>query len=252
MTELPSFSFKAIGVVRSPFQDKFGIPRQPGLVSAARGVVKLGGDPDLRTALRSLEEFSHIWIVFVFHEHGGRKWKPSVRPPRLGGAVKVGVLASRSPHRPNPVGMSVVALERVDFDAEGGPELFVSGLDLLDGTPVLDIKPYIPYADSVPSAKAGWASAPLERVAVTFASFRDASSLSDSGRSVAMSEAAIDESLRAMVTEVLEQDPRPAYQKRQIPLGESGARFGIEIAGHEVKYEIADGGFLVTSVVRIP
>lgn len=226
------FLFKAIAVVRSPFKDKFGIPRQPGLASAAKGVVKFNPDPDLRTALRAIEGFSHIWIVFVFHEHGGRKWKPSIRPPRLGGAEKVGVLASRSPHRPNPIGLSAVVLDRVDLDAEGGPELFVSGVDLLDGTPVLDVKPYLPYADAVSGASAGWAAAPIERVPVSF-------------------ECSLPSDVRAMIVEVLELDPRPAYQKRKIPLSSDGASFGIEIEGFEVKYKIAGGGFIVTDVFAL-
>ena len=231
------FEFRAIGFVRSPFKDKFGIPRQPGLVKEARGVIKIADDPNYKTALRSLDEFSHIWIVFVFHEHGGKKWKPSIRPPRLGGNVKVGTLASRSPHRPNPIGISAVALERVDFDAEGGPEIYVTGIDLLDGTPVLDIKPYIPYADILPDANAGWASAPIERFPVVYAE-----SVGD-----------LDEGLHLLITEILEIDPRPAHQKRQLtpkdPANE-GLRFGIEIHGHEVKYEIRDGGFFVTKVEK--
>lgn len=227
MTRSGEFNFKAIGFVQSPFKDRFGVPRQPGLASNARGIVKLSADPDLRTALRSLDSFTHIWIVFVFHAHGGAKWKPSIRPPRLGGAVKVGVLASRSPHRPNPIGISVCELAGIDLDAPGGPEIRVNGIDLIDGTPVLDIKPYIPYADSVPSAGAGWASAPIERRAVTFA-------------------CTVPDDARALIIDVLELDPRPAFQKRQVT--EVGSQFGIEIAGYEVKYEIAEGGFLVTSV----
>ena len=223
------FKFRAIGVVRSPFKDKFGVPRQPGLASAAGGVIVLNDDPDLRTSLRSLDQFSHLWIVFVFHEHGGRNWKPSIRPPRLGGSEKVGVLASRSPHRPNPVGISAVAIERIDFETG---EIHVRGLDLTDGTPVLDIKPYIPYADSVADASSGWASAPIARYAVTFAS----------------GVVCVDE-LREMIVSILDLDPRPAYQQTQLPVSASeGSSFGIEIDGHEVKYEIRGGGFLVTSV----
>jgi tRNA-Thr(GGU) m(6)t(6)A37 methyltransferase TsaA len=222
------FHFRAIGVVRSPFKDKFGVPRQPGLAASARGTVVLHDDPDLRTALRSLDQFTHLWIVFVFHEHGGRNWKPSIRPPRLGGSEKVGVLASRSPHRPNPIGLSAVAIERIDFERG---EISVSGVDLIDGTPVLDIKPYIPYADSFPSAGSGWASGPITRYPVTF-------------------ECSVSPELREMITDVLELDPRPAFQQTQLPVATSeGSRFGIEIGGAEVKYEIRSGGFVVTGVV---
>jgi tRNA-Thr(GGU) m(6)t(6)A37 methyltransferase TsaA len=223
------FHFRAIGVVRSPFKDKFGVPRQPGLAAAARGVVALNDDPDLRTALRSLDQFTHLWIVFVFHEHGGRNWKPSIRPPRLGGSEKVGVLASRSPHRPNPIGLSAVAIERIDFERG---EIHVSGVDLIDGTPVLDIKPYIPYADSITDAGSGWASAPIARWPVTFAS-----------------DVVVNDELRAMIVDVLELDPRPAFQQTQLPVATSDcAKFGIKIEGREVKYEIRSGGFFVTSV----
>jgi tRNA-Thr(GGU) m(6)t(6)A37 methyltransferase TsaA len=234
------FEFEPIGYVRSPFKDKFGIPRQPGLASQAKGVIKIHGDPDLKTALRSLEEFSHLWIVFVFHEHGGRNWKPSIRPPRLGGARKVGVLASRSPHRPNPIGLSAVTLEKVDFDAEGGPEIYVGGLDLLDGTPVLDIKPYIPYADSIPEANAGWASEPIPKHPVKFS----AKALDE----IAQRDPDGSKSLQALIVEVLEIDPRPAFQKRQLPVSDPktwGMKFGFDLLGNDVKYEILDGHFLV-------
>ena len=234
------FTFSAIGVVHTPFREKFGIPRQPGLVSAAKGVIKVLDKPDLKTALRSLEEFSHLWIVFVFHEHGGKSWKPSIRPPRLGGSKKVGVLASRSPHRPNPIGLSAVSIERIDLDATGGPEIHVSGVDLLDGTPVLDLKPYIPYADSLPAANAGWASEPIERVTLAY---------TPEARTTLRKLARPD--LEAMITEVLELDPRPAFQKRQLPVTateSAGLKFGIEILDTEIKYEIRDGSFLITSV----
>lgn len=232
------FQFSAIGVVHTPFREKYGIPRQPGLVSAAKGVIKINDTPDLRTALKSLEQFSHLWIVFVFHEHGGKSWKPSIRPPRLGGATKVGVLASRSPHRPNPIGISAVSIEKVDYEALGGPEIHVSGVDLLDGTPVLDLKPYIPYADSIPAANAGWAEQPIDRYKVDY-SPKVLTFLLDHHE------------LRAMIQEMMELDPRPAYQKRQLPATDAknaGLKFGIEILGAEVKYEIIEGGFRVTSV----
>ncbi|MNS93769.1 putative tRNA (adenine(37)-N6)-methyltransferase [compost metagenome] len=239
-----SFEFAPIGYVRSPFKDKFGIPRQPGLVSQAKGVIKIAADPDLKTALRSLEEFSHLWIVFVFHEHGGRNWKPSIRPPRLGGNRKVGVLASRSPHRPNPIGLSAVILERVVFDAEGGPEIHVAGLDLLDETPVLDIKPYIPYADSIPEANAGWASEEIPRYPVQFTAEAEAEVLKrDPDGS---------KNLRALIIEVLGIDPRPAFQKRQLPVGDPktlGLKFGFDLLGSDVKYEIREDHFLVFNLI---
>ena len=245
------FEFRAIGVVQSPFKDKFGIPRQPGLASAAKGIIKIDRDPDLKTALRSLEEFSHLWIVFVFHDHGGKKWKPSIRPPRLGGARKVGVLASRSPHRPNPIGLSAVAIEKIDFEAVGGPEIHVSGIDLLDGTPVLDLKPYIPYADLIPHATAGWAEAPIDRVAISF------SAEAERGFATFALQGQIPtgSALRDLITEILELDPRPAFQKRQLAasdLASDGLDFGIQVLGFEVKYQIKDRGFTVTSISTGP
>ncbi len=234
------FEFAAIGEVRTPFPDKFGIPRQPGLVSQAKGVIKIHPDPDLKTALRSLEEFSHLWIVFVFHEHGGRNWKPSIRPPRLGGNVKVGVLASRSPHRPNPIGLSAVKIDKIDLEADGGPEIHVLGVDLLDGTPVLDIKPYIPYADSIPDANAGWASAPIPRYPVHFTEEAD--------EKIEHNDKNGERNLRALIIEVLELDPRPAFQKRQLSPEEPktwGTTYGFDLLGHDVKYEICEGYFLV-------
>ncbi|MGE5086006.1 MAG: tRNA (N6-threonylcarbamoyladenosine(37)-N6)-methyltransferase TrmO, partial [Bacillota bacterium] len=224
-----SFEFSAIGVVKTPFHDKFGIPRQPGLVSQAKGVIKIHPDPDLKTALRSLEEFSHLWIVFVFHEHGGKNWKPSVRPPRLGGNRKVGVLASRSPHRPNPIGLSAVRLEKVDLDAPGGPEIHVGGVDLLDGTPVLDIKPYIPYADSIPEANAGWASEGIERIPVKFTDEAEAE--------IKKRDPSGEKNLRSLIVEVLELDPRPAFKKRQNPIADPanwGSRYGFDLLGSDV------------------
>ena len=239
-----SFEFSAIGVVKTPFHDKFGIPRQPGLVSQAKGVIKIHPDPDLKTALKSLEEFSHLWIVFVFHEHGGKNWKPSIRPPRLGGNRKVGVLASRSPHRPNPIGLSAVTLEKIDLDAPGGPEIHVGGVDLLDGTPVLDIKPYIPYADAIPEANAGWASDAIERIPVKFTDEAEAE--------IKKRDPAGDKNLRALIVEVLELDPRPAFKKRQNPITDSanwGSRYGFDLLGSDVKYELREGHFLVYALI---
>lgn len=240
-------SVKAIGYVSSPFKEKFGIPRQPGLMSQAKGVIKLNPDPDLKTALRSLDQFSHLWIVFIFHQHGGHKWKPSIRPPRLGGNVKVGVLASRSPHRPNPIGISAVAIEKIELDAEGGPEISVSGVDLLDGTPVLDIKPYIPYADSIPDANAGWAAEPIKRHTVTF----NTEALSD--LAAIEKQSSTDEmiSLKSFIIEMLELDPRPASQQRRYPVdhkNSQGLEFGFDLLGFDVSYQILNDGF---SVVKI-
>ena len=235
------FEFGAIGTVRTCFKEKFGIPRQPGLVAGALGTIKLEDDPDLRTAIKNLEEFSHLWLIWVFHEHGSRNWKPSIRPPRLGGARKVGVLASRSPHRPNPIGLSVVKIEAVRADAPGGAEIDVSGVDLLDGTPLLDIKPYIPYADSVPEARGGWAE---EAIARTEVQFEPKALEIISGRA----------ELESLIVEMLELDPRPAFQKKKLPPEHpdaQGTRYGFFVLNYDVKWEIRDGAFWVLDLIEV-
>ena len=151
--------FHPIGIVHSCFTEKFGIPRQAGLVPAARATLEILPPFDQKEAFRGLDDFSHLWIVFVFHGIVAGKWQPTVRPPRLGGNTRVGVFASRSGFRPNPIGISSVVLESVRRD-HGKLLLDVAGIDMLDQTPVLDIKPYLPYADSIPDANGGYASDP--------------------------------------------------------------------------------------------
>lgn len=241
-----SFEFKAIAEMRTPFKDRFGVPRQPGLTTEAHGVIKFYQDPNLKTALKTLEQFSHLWIIFVFHDHGGKDWKPSIRPPRLGGKEKVGVLASRSPHRPNPVGISVVDIRKIDLEAEGGPEIHVGAVDLIDGTPVLDVKPYIPYADSVPEAKAGWASEPIPRFNVEFTkqAMTDLHQWDQDGSL----------KLQQLIVDILELDPRPAFQKRKHPVGNpesAGLRYGVAVLHFDVKYEITESGLLVTGILPL-
>ena len=241
----PKFEFEPIGYLESCFKEKFGIPRQSGLATQATGIIKIHDDANLTTALKQLEGFSHIWLIFVFHQTGSERWKPSIRPPRLGGARKVGVLASRSPHRPNPIGLSAVELDRVDLDAKGGPEIHVRGVDLLDGTPILDLKPYIAYADSIPHAKAGWADEPIVRTEV---SFSPQAELAVETRSCEF------KNLKALIVEILEIDPRPASQKKRMPVGaplSENTRHGFNLLKYDVKWEIRDGKFLVWDVVDL-
>jgi len=247
---LEPFEFEPIGVIRTGFAEKFGIPRQPGMVSEAKGVIELRKHPFLPGACRMLETFSHIWIIFVFHEHGAKDWKPSIRPPRLGGRKKVGVLASRSPHRPNPIGLSAVKLDRIDFDHPKGARIYVSGVDLLDGTPILDVKPYIPFADSIPTANAGWAAAPIEKFEVKFS---ELSLISIKRHEKRMREKDPDAKtdLKAIIVEMLELDPRPASQKRKMPAyaAESdGLRFAFTLFDVDVKWEIQGDHFCVIDV----
>ena len=151
-----TFAFTPIGYVHSPYKEKFGIPRQPGLVTAAQATLRLVAPFDQPESVRGLEGFSHVWLIFVFHGTAAQGWKPTVRPPRLGGNARLGVFATRSTFRPNPIGLSVAQI--VDIDAQHGQvSLTLSGCDLLDGTPILDIKPYLAYADALHQARSGFA-----------------------------------------------------------------------------------------------
>jgi tRNA-Thr(GGU) m(6)t(6)A37 methyltransferase TsaA len=200
-------SFSPIGIVNSPYKEKFAIPRQPGLVNAAKGTIKLIGDVNTMDAVRELQQFSHLWVLFIFHGTQHQGWKPLVRPPRLGGNKKIGVLATRSTFRPNPIGMSVVKLEKIDV-IEQQVILHVSGIDLLDKTPVVDIKPYIPYSDSLPNASAGFAQTqPHLELAVHF---------SDQASQTLTTLKQSYPDLQLFIEQVLAQDPRPAYKKNKL------------------------------------
>ncbi len=181
-----------IAHIRSPFAEKFGVPRQPGL--APHVVCEIVFEPAFRNpeCVRGIDAFSHLWLIWGFHRNGN-EWHPTVRPPRLGGNSRLGVFATRSPFRPNPLGLSAVKLVSV----EPGPVLRVSGADLVDGTPIYDIKPYIPYADSIPDAAQGFTAAPWEPLEVRLPS--------------SLPPQATPPWLLAL-KEVLAQDPRPAYQ----------------------------------------
>ena len=217
--------------IRSDFPTKFGVPRQSGLVPELSARVVF--EPEFRNpdALRGLEGFSHIWLLWQFSEtaraDGAAGWSPTVRPPRLGGNVRVGVFATRSPFRPNPLGLSCVRLEAVERDRELGAVLRVSGADLTDGTPIYDIKPYLPYADAYPDAKGGFAPATAETVAVEFPPELLAR---------------VPEAQRAALTGVLAQDPRPRYQH------DGGRVYGMAFGALEVRFRVADGVLTVTDV----
>lgn len=214
-----------VAVIRTCFDEKFGVPRQPGLVPAARGRIVF--EPAYRNAdtLRGLEGFSHLWVIFHFDRAEG--WSPTVRPPRLGGNTRVGVFASRSPFRPNPIGLSVVRIEGVDTDTPEGPVVRVSGVDLVDGTPILDLKPYVPYSDALPEARGGFApEAPGARLPVDFAP----------GVRAALG----DEAFAALVEETLSLDPRPAFH-------EDGREYGVSLRGRNIRFRVADGRCLVVS-----
>jgi tRNA-Thr(GGU) m(6)t(6)A37 methyltransferase TsaA len=195
-----SYAVAPVGFVRSCFKEKFAIPRQPQLAPAARGVLDLIAPFDQPQAIEGLEQVSHVWLLFVFHQALETEPRLKVRPPRLGGNQSLGVFATRSTHRPNGIGQSVVKLDRV----EPG-RLYLSGIDLLDGTPVLDIKPYVPYADCLPTAFNRIAEAPPALIDVHW---------SDAALSDAHSHALrLQEPLVELIEQCLAQDPRPAYQQ---------------------------------------
>jgi tRNA-Thr(GGU) m(6)t(6)A37 methyltransferase TsaA len=228
--------FHAIGVVHSCFTDRFGIPRQPGLVTAADAWLELYPAYAREEALQGLSGFSHVWLIFVFHTCLGAGWKPTVRPPRLGGRKKVGVFASRSPFRPNPIGISAVELVRIER-RQTGPVLHLRGADLLDGTPVLDLKPYVPYADAIPSANAGFAAEPP---GVDWAiQFTD-----EAEHQIALADPAGKRHLRKLIVQILRQDPRPGYMERYPKRTE----FGMRLCELEVSWRLENGRAVVSSV----
>ena len=198
------FTFPAIGIIHSCFKEKFGIPRQPGLAPLATAELELLTPYNDRAALDGFEGCSHIWVQFVFHANSRHEWKPKVKPPRLGGNKSLGVFATRSPTRPAPIGLSVVKLDGI-IEREGKLLLQLSGIDLLDGTPVLDIKPYVPYVDLVPEAINRFADAAPQLISVNFS--HETASFCDDYRQKTQ----ID--LTSLIRQILQQDPRPQYQQ---------------------------------------
>ena len=223
-------TMRVIARIHSDFAQKFGIPRQSGLVDELEAAVVF--EPEFRSpeALRGIEGFSHLWLIWEFSQARRTEWSPTVRPPRLGGNARMGVFATRSPYRPSPIGLSCVRLAGVELDGALGPVLKVRGADLLDGTPILDIKPYVPYADSRPQALGGFASAPKEAdLAVDIPP--ELLERVPPGK-------------RAALTGVLAQDPRPAYQE------DPERVYGMAFAGLEVRFRVREGRLTVLSVER--
>lgn len=231
------FTFNQIGIIHSCFKEKFGIPRQPGLVTEAKATLELLPPYNRAEAVRGLEAFSHIWVTFVFHACLTAEWKPTVRPPRLGGNKRIGVFATRSTHRPNPIGLSVVKLEKIALE-DGKVILHLSGVDLLDGTPVLDIKPYLPYADKVHEATGGFApEAPQVRFEVQF---------TEQSRQLCHQLKTQEMDLEALITQLLSHDPRPAYYGDDV----SHKRFGMRLLDFDVKWEIEGMNACVMEIVK--
>ncbi|MTW21411.1 tRNA (N6-threonylcarbamoyladenosine(37)-N6)-methyltransferase TrmO [Allochromatium palmeri] len=226
-----------IGHIRSPYTDKFGIPRQPGLVTAAEARLELRPEFAREDAFKALDGFSHVWILFVFHQDClGAGWNPTVRPPRLGGRESVGVFASRAPYRPNPIGLSAVEHLGLIRDARG-LALRLRGVDMLDGTPVLDIKPYVPYADSLPQARGGFAVAPDTTEHVIHFSPTAGANLErfdPDGR----------RALRELIIQVLAQDPRPGYMDRY----PDRRAFGLRLMEFDIHWRLEAGRVEVTGI----
>ena len=215
---------KTIAKIRTPFREKFGIPRQSGLADIPGRIVfeKAYRNPD---ALRGLEGFSHLWLIFSFSESIREDFSPTVRPPRLGGNQRMGVFATRSPFRPNPIGLSCVRLERI-VETEEGPVLLVRGADLLDGTPILDIKPYLPLADCHPEATGGFAAA--------VANYALAVSIPSE------IEEKIDAEDLSVIREILAEDPRPSYQS------DPDRIYHMDYASYSISFIVRDGILTVT------
>ncbi|MFR1052859.1 MAG: tRNA (N6-threonylcarbamoyladenosine(37)-N6)-methyltransferase TrmO [Oscillospiraceae bacterium] len=224
-------TFRTVARMRSDFPSKFGIPRQSGLVTELNSAIVF--EPEFRNpdALRGIEGFSHLWLIWEFSAAVRKEWSPTVRPPRLGGNTRVGVFATRSPFRPNPLGLSCVKLEGVELNTPEGPVLHVSGADLMDGTPIFDIKPYVPYADCHPEAKEGFAPAPIGQLEVSFPP---------------LLLELVPQNRREALQGVLACDPRPSYQDDPARI------YGMSFAGLEVSFRVEGNQLFVLSVTKTP
>lgn len=210
-----TLELRTIGVIRSPWPEKFGIPRQSGLAEGVEARVELDRDRVPAEALRGIEAVSHLWLITWFHAVADEGWRPTVRPPRLGGSTRLGVFATRAPHRPNPLGLSLVRLVAVEDRC-----LRVRGADLLDATPVLDIKPYLPWAEARSDARCDWAPTPPLPLEVEFSAAAE----------LALTEAGPE--LRALIVDSLRWDPRPAHQRGQ------ERSYGVALGEHEVRFRV--------------
>lgn len=208
MSSPNSFTLSTIGIVHSCYKEKFGIPRQPGLVTEATAKIELLPPYNRLDVLDGLDGFSHIWIQFIFHACITENWKAKIRPPRLGGKIKMGIFATRATHRPNPIGLSVVKIGRIYQEKQ---KIFIDlhGADLLDGTPVLDIKPYLPYADSITDAKGGFAPTPSQSPKKHIIFSEQAKTQCEQYQSLHKRE------ISTLIKQIVEQDPRPSYLSEQ-------------------------------------
>lgn len=227
---MEKMELSAIAVLRSDFREKFGIPRQSGLVEELKARVVFFPQYQVREAFRGLEGFSHLWLLWGFSENRRDSWSPTVRPPRLGGNQRMGVFATRSPFRPNPIGLSCVKLERIELDSPQGPVLHVLGADLMDGTPIYDIKPYLPYADCRRSAAGGFAAElPGDRLTVEIP------------QSLLQK---VPAEKRSALLAVLGGDPRPSYQN------DPERVYGMSFAGFNIKFQVKENQLTVREIAK--
>lgn len=228
----PVPQFHRIAYIWNDFPEKFGIPRQSGLVEELEALIVFAPEYRRPEALKGLEEYSYIWLLWEFSEAERGEWSPTVRPPRLGGNTRMGVFATRSPFRPNPIGLSSVRLERVEEHPEYGKVLRVRGADLMDGTPILDIKPYLPHVDSHPEARGGFAG-----------------KFEHYGLQVEIPEALMDrvpEQKREALRGILANDPRPAYQK------DPERVYGMSFAGMTIRFRVCGDLLTVCEILPQP
>lgn len=220
---------KPIAHIRTSFPTKFGLPRQSGVSQQIKGVIVFEPEYRVKEAFRGLEDFSHIWVLWQFSEAVRDSWKPTVRPPLLGGNKRIGVFATRSPFRPNNIGLSCVKIEKIDLDSPVGPLLYVSGCDMMDKTPIYDIKPYLPYTDCINEATGGFTDT-LEERKLTVECEQDIIEI-------------IPAEKRDELLSALSADPRPSYQS-------DDREYGLKFSDFDVGFRVKDGILTVTRITR--
>lgn len=225
-------NIQVIARMHSDFPTKFGIPRQSGLVESLRSTIVF--EPEFRNAdaLRGMEDFSHLWIIWQFSEAVRQDWSPTVRPPRLGGNTRMGVFATRSPFRPNNLGLSCVKILGLEQTKDQGTVIHVAGADLMDGTPIFDIKPYIPYSDSIPNALGGFTDTADDFILQVDFPANLLELLPESKREAAVA--------------VLSHDPRPSYQRKP------GRVYGLTFAGFDIRFTVEEKTLTVTDIINTP
>lgn len=230
-----TYLIEPIGIIHTPFKEKFAVPRQPRLTPSATSKLQLVGQANSPEAIRGIEQFSHIWLLFMFDKNIDAGWTPTVRPPRLGGNERVGVFATRSPFRPNGIGMSAVELKNVIHENDQ-VWLELGSVDLVDQTPIIDIKPYLPYSDSIGDANGGFAKSEPELLPVTFSQHADQQLRFHANQ----------QQVRAVISEVLAQDPRPAYKKNK----PDNKEYAVNLFDLNVKFKISKQIVTVTAIER--